>query len=259
MTRCVPIFLISLLALIACASASAPVAYDYRILTERPHDTRMFTQGLLLHDGLFYESGGRYGQSRLIRYRDDGRKPTSSQALDDRYFAEGLTILDGTLYLLTWREQQLLRFGLEDLEPKTPLDYTGEGWGLTDDGEFLIRTDGSHYLYFHRPDDFSLSHRVAVTEQGRPVPRLNELAYIHGHIWANIWKSDRIIQIDPARGDVVGQLDLSELARDTAPRNPESVLNGITYDPEHKALWVTGKNWPSLFLLELTPEPGDHP
>jgi len=213
----------------------------------------MFTQGLLMHEGVFYESGGRYGQSRLIRYGDDGRKPDQSQALDKQYFAEGLTKLEGTLYLLTWRENTLLQFEPDELSLTGQLSYMGEGWGLTNDGDWLIRTDGSHYLHFHDPRDFALDRRVAVTEQGRPLRKLNELEYVKGYVWANLWKDDRIVQIDPATGVVVGSLDLSELARTTAPPDPESVLNGIAYDPERNALWVTGKNWPRLYLLELNP------
>lgn len=253
MRRHLSTLLVSFLLLAACTGPAAPQDYQYTIVGQQPHDVRMFTQGLLRHEGLFYESGGRYGQSRLIRYGDDGRKPHRSQALDDQYFAEGLTKFQGTLYLLTWRENTLLQFEPDELTPTGQIHYRGEGWGLTNDGEWLIRTDGSHYLHFHAPEDFALNHRVAVTEQGRPLGRLNELEYVNGYVWANLWKDDRIVQIDPDTGIVVGSLDLSELARETAPPDPESVLNGIAYDPDRNGLWVTGKNWPTLYLLELTP------
>ncbi|WP_341936501.1 glutaminyl-peptide cyclotransferase [Marinimicrobium sp. C2-29] len=239
--------------LAACAGAEAPTDYDYRLVEDRPHDTTLFTQGLLLHGGQFYESGGRYGQSRLVRYRQDGRVPDQEEALADEYFAEGLTDVDNKLYLLTWRENTLFVFDRNTFALLERRQYTGEGWGLTDDGEQLIRTDGSSQLHFHRLDDFSLIRSLPVTEEGRPVSRLNELEYINGYVWANIWQSDRLVQIDPESGEVVGRLDLSALVRREAPRGSQQVLNGIAYDPERNGLWVTGKNWPKLFFLELEP------
>lgn len=242
--------------LIACADAgrSDIIRYQYQITAEQPHDPSMFTQGLFKRGELFYESGGRYGHSRLTRYRDDGHQVERQRPLDDRYFAEGLTELNGKLYLLTWRAKTLLIFDAESFEPLGKQSYRGEGWGLTDDGEFLIRSDGSAQLYFHDPENFQVQRQITVTEAGQPVTRLNELEYIEGSLWANIWHTDRLIQIDPDTGVVIGSLDLSELVREARPNAPGAVLNGIAYDPEHRELWVTGKLWPRLYRLSLKPE-----
>jgi len=225
--------------------------YSYRILEQRPHDTNLFTQGLILHKGQFYESGGRYGQSRLVRYRTEEKKANLEKTLDDRLFAEGLTLLNGKLYLLTWKAQQLLILDAETFELKQTLSYRGEGWGLTHNGEQLIRSDGTNWLHFHEIDKFALERSLEVTRSGKPVKHLNELEYIDGHIWANIWHSDKLVKIDPESGQVLAQLDLSELG---VRHRSSGVLNGIAYDETSRSLWVTGKNWPRLYLLKLEPE-----
>ncbi len=250
------IFASLLMALTACADSGRPdiTHYQYQVTAEQPHDPSMFTQGLLKRGELFYESGGRYGHSRLTRYRDDGRQAERLRPINDRYFAEGLTELDGELYLLTWREKTLFVYNAESLELVREHSYRGEGWGLTDDGNHLIRSDGSAQLYFHTPEDFKVERQITVTEAGQAVTRLNELEYIEGTLWANIWHSDRLIQIDPDTGAVIGSLNLTELVRKARPDAPGAVLNGIAYDPEHRELWVTGKLWPKLYRLSLTPE-----
>lgn len=252
------LWLIALSALLtACAEADhagqEPTQYHYKLETSLPHDRTLFTQGLLRHDNLFYESGGRYGQSRVVVYREDARAPSQEHRLDDRFFAEGLTELNGRLYLLTWRERTLWVLDTESLEPLTHYTYDGEGWGLTDNGELLIRSDGSDQLFFHSLEDFSEVDRLRITERGQPIHRLNELEYIKGFIWANIWHENRLVQIDPDSGHVVGSLDLTALVRRERPRGQESVLNGIAYEAENNALWVTGKNWSRLYRLTLEP------
>lgn len=228
-----------------------PLEYRYQIIEQRAHDTRLFTQGLLLDKGQFYESGGRYGQSRLVRYGALEEKANREKELDDRLFAEGLTLLDGKLFLLTWKAQQLLILDAESFQLKRTMDYQGEGWGLTHNGQQLIRSDGSSQLHFHNANDFTLERSREVTLSGEPVKRLNELEYIQGHIWANIWHSDKLVKIDPQSGQVLAQLDLSDLA---ARHSSSGVLNGIAYDKARRGLWVTGKNWPKLYLLKLEPE-----
>lgn len=233
--------------------AEAPTEYTYTVLDERPHDTRLFTQGLLLRDDIFYESGGGFGSSRLVSYPRSGPADNfiEEHALPRRFFAEGLTEMDGKLYLLTWRENTLMVFDRDSLEELYRHQYPGEGWGLTDDGEVLIRSDGSHRLFFHKRDDFSILRTLEVSQEGNAVRRLNELEYIDGYVWANIWYDNRLVQIDLDSGQVVGYVDLSELVTSTAPNHPDSVLNGIAWDNEQQALWVTGKNWPTLFLIRL--------
>ncbi len=249
-------FCLTLLALIlaGCAFAQPPVEYHYRIIAERAHAEQLFTQGLLLRGDTFYESGGRYGQSRLVSYQREAAAEqfTQQRALPTQYFAEGLTELDEKLYLLTWRENTLMVFNREDFELLSSHYYEGEGWGLTDNGSQLIRSDGSHRLFFHRPEDFMLLHSVEVRALGKPVTNLNELEYIDGRIWANIWHSDRIVEINPKTGAVTGYLDLSALVKKFAPAQNQSVLNGIAWDSERQAIWVTGKNWPKMLLLKLS-------
>ena len=248
--------LLALLGLIvACQSqAETLTEYTYTVLEERAHDTDLFTQGLLLRDEIFYESGGRYGSSRLVSYPRSGPADNfiKEHSLSRHYFAEGLTEMDGKLYLLTWRENTLIVFDRDSFEELHRHQYHGEGWGLTDDGELLIRSDGSHQLFFHNRDDFSVVRTVEVYQQGNAVRRLNELEYINGYVWANIWYDNRLVQIDLDSGQVVGYVDLSELVATTAPNHPDSVLNGIAWDEEHQALWVTGKSWPTLFLIRLS-------
>lgn len=247
-----------LLALLGVTVACQPRAevtteYTYTVMEERAHNTRLFTQGLLLRDDTFYESGGGYGRSRLVSYprRGSAGHFIESVSLPRRYFAEGLTEMDGKLYLLTWRENTLIVFDRDSFEELYRHQYTGEGWGLTDDGELLIRSDGSHRLFFHKRDDFSVVRTLEVYQQDSPVQRLNELEYINGYVWANIWYDNRLVQIDLDSGQVVGSVDLSDLVNTTAPNNPDSVLNGIAWDEEHQSLWVTGKNWPTLFMIRL--------
>ncbi|WP_111640404.1 glutaminyl-peptide cyclotransferase [Marinimicrobium alkaliphilum] len=242
--------------LVSCASADNPLHYDYEVIAERDHPI-LFTQGLLLHDGYFYESSGLYGRSRLVRYRADVNAESTliahSRTLPQRYFAEGLALFDDQLYQLTWRENTLLIYDRESFDLQTTRHYPGEGWGLTEDGQRLIRSDGSDQLFFHAPDSFELLGQVAVHEAGRPVRRINELAYVDGRVWANIWKENRIIAINPDSGTVDITVDLSDLAAQIDKPDSQSVLNGIAYDPEQDAFWVTGKNWPRLFLIRLVP------
>lgn len=239
--------------------AEAPCRYDYRITDSRPHDPELFTQGLLIQNGSFYESAGRYGQSRLLSYGQTATEPAQEHRLADRYFAEGLTEFDGRLYLLTWRENTMMVFDAEDFEPLERHRYRGEGWGLTDDGERLIRSDGSDRLTFHHPENFRVLGQIAVTDRGQPLKRLNELEYIDGHIWANVWHQNRLVQIDPDSGRVVGELDLEALVREHRPSAGGAVLNGTAYDPDSGQLWVTGKLWPRLFRLKLSrPEDAAH-
>lgn len=234
--------------------------YSYEILAERSHKKQVFTQGLLLQDNHFYESSGRYGSSFLAVYpvaepenkwAQLSAKFTRQARLPPRYFAEGLTLFNDRLYLLTWQEQTLLIYNRTTLALEQSLNYSGEGWGLTHDNTYLIRSDGSHRLTFHEPQSFKPHKVVEVFEGGRPLQRLNELEYIRGKIWANIWHENRLVEIDPESGKVIGSLDLSQLAATLSLTDSEQVLNGIAYDEEQQALWVTGKLWPKMFLIKL--------
>jgi glutaminyl-peptide cyclotransferase len=248
----------------AGATVSHPpdvVHFDYQILAQRSHKPSLFTQGLVLDGNTFYESSGLYGQSMLVSYpREESANKwaqltanfTQKDTLPDRYFAEGLALLDDKLYLLTWQEGTVFVYDRNTFAVLDRWRYSGEGWGLTHNGEQLIRSDGSEHLHFHSPEDFSLEKTLDVQESGRPVQRLNELEFIAGYVWANIWHENRLVQIDPATGRVVGSLDLTALTAQVDIDSSESVLNGIAYDAERDGMWVTGKKWPSMYLIKLT-------
>lgn len=234
--------------------------YEFRILAERSHKPTLFTQGLVLGEGVFYESSGHYGRSLLVSYPQTEPLQKWAQltapflqkeVLPARYFAEGLTLLGDKLYLLTWQEGTLFIYDRASFKLEKQWHYSGEGWGLTHNGQALIRSDGSHRLYFHNTENFAVTTTLAVTENKHPVIRLNELEYMDNAIWANVWHENRIIEIDPASGVVKGSLDLTELAAQVDVKNSESVLNGIAYDAQKKALWVTGKNWPVMYLIQI--------
>jgi glutamine cyclotransferase len=235
--------------------------YDYEILAERSHKKNLFTQGLIVHDQHFYESSGLYKRSWLVSYpiaepadkwAQLSAKFTQKHALQPQYFAEGLTLFNDKLYLLTWQEQQVLVYNRANFVHEASFTYQGEGWGLTHDNTHLIRSDGSHQLTFHNPQDFSPIKNLTVHEHGRPLEKLTELEFFNGKIWANVWYQNRLVEIDPSTGNVTGELDLSALVQQLK-LSDEAVLNGIAYDAEQEALWVTGKFWPRMFLLKIKP------
>lgn len=245
------------------ARAENPIThYQYEIVSTRLHDAALFTQGLLIDNGYFYESSGLYGRSLLVRYpvkpsfAERSKQQASwakAQKIEDKYFAEGLTLLDDKLYMLTWQEQSLLIFNRDTFALEQTLQYQGQGWGLTHHQQTLIRTDGSDQIYFHQKKDFKVIKTLRVTEQGKPVDQLNELEFINGKIWANIWHQPRIVIIDPDSGNIEGNLDLSAIANQHTPAGSEKVLNGIAWDEQQQTLWVTGKLWPLLYQLKITP------
>ncbi len=242
------------------ANAAAPIAFE--ILAERTHKPTLFTQGLLVDGDHFYESSGLYDKSILVSYPITepastwaklSASFTQKQTVPAHYFAEGLALLDNKLYLLTWQEQTLLIYDKATLNYQKSISYKGEGWGLASDGKQLIRSDGSDTLYFHNPDDFAVTKTLKITDEGKSVAQLNELEFAGGFIWANIWYQDRILKIDPATGKAVGEMDLSGLKQKLQLNNSEQVLNGIAWDEKQNAFWITGKNWPKMFLVKPRP------
>jgi len=240
------------------AYAAPPIAFE--ILAERTHKPSLFTQGLLVDGDHFYESSGLYNQSLLVSYPIT--EPTSQwakisapftkkQTVPARFFAEGLALLGDKLYLLTWQEQTLLIYDKTTLNYQTSINYKGEGWGLTSADKQLIRSDGSDTLYFHNPETFAVTKTLKVTDADTAVSQLNELEFAGGFIWANIWHDDRILKIDPATGKVIGEMNLSALKQKMQLNNGEQVLNGIAWDEKRNAFWITGKNWPKMFLVRI--------
>jgi glutaminyl-peptide cyclotransferase len=228
--------------------SSAPVVAVTEV-RRHPHDSGAFTQGLLWHAGRLYESTGRYGESSLRMIDVESGNVVQRVDLGSQYFGEGIALHDGRLYQLTWREGVAFVYDPLTLRASGRVDYTGEAWGLTSDGESLIVSDGSSYLTWVDPEGFSLRRTVRVTDGGRPVDQLNELEWIRGEIWANVWHSTQIVRIDPATGAVRGRLELAPLVPPVADR--EAVLNGIAYDEEGDRIFVTGKLWPVLYEIAV--------
>jgi glutamine cyclotransferase len=239
--------------------ASADTAVPAGMKTQRvevvnvfPHDPGAFTQGLVWHNGALYEGTGLEGKSSLRRVDLPTGAVLQRVTIDSQYFAEGVALLRGKLYQLTWKSGKAFVYDVESLTRTATLSYSGEGWGLTSDGTSLIMSDGSSRLRVLDPATFSTVRWLDVTASGQPVRDLNELEFVRGEIWANIWQSDQIVRIDPSNGSVRGWVDLSGLLS-PADRAGASVdvLNGIAYDPDRDRLFVTGKLWPKLFEIRL--------
>ena len=232
--------------------SAAPRQFTFEVVHAWPHDPEAFTQGLLWHDGFLYESTGLNGHSSLRRVALETGQVLQERGVDSQYFAEGLALAGGRLVQLTWQSQRAFVYDRNSFEPRQGFDYLGEGWGLTTDGGRFIMSDGTAKLRFMDLSDFSPKGSVTVTDQGRAVTRLNELEYIDGLVYANIWQTDRMAQIDPATGAVVGWIDLTGLltAADRGAASPD-VLNWIAWDGAGKRLFVTGKHWPRLYEIRL--------
>jgi glutamine cyclotransferase len=233
------------------ASQQQPAVYGYELVNAWPHDRAAFTQGLVLHDGKFLESTGQYGQSSLRRVEMETGRVLQKVDVAPQYFAEGMTLLGGKIYQLTWENQLGFIYDPATFERTGTFRYDGQGWGLTSDGRSLILSDGTSQLRFIDPETFAVRRTVNVTDRGRPVRDLNELEYVKGEIFANVWHMDRIARIDPETGRVTGWIDLSGLLPPAERGGSEAVLNGIAYDADADRLFVTGKLWPKLFEIRV--------
>jgi glutamine cyclotransferase len=227
--------------------------YSVRVTDQKPQARENFVQGLEIQDGYLYVSTGNYGQSHLLRYHFTDGRLDIARKLERRIFAEGLTVLGDNIYQLTWQNKAMLVYRKSDLLLQGMRPLTGEGWGLTNNGTDLIYSDGSARLRFMSPDTAQILRTITVTEEGQPVRLLNELEWVDGVIWANVWQSDRIVIIDPVSGDVTATIDLRGLLPPAEYRKGTDVLNGIARDPADGAIWVTGKRWPWLYRIELVP------
>jgi glutamine cyclotransferase len=229
--------------------------WQYRVTARVDQDRALFTQGLVFDDETLWISSGLYAQSHIVAL-DAGNKLIHKIMLPDNVFGEGLTIANDKLWALSWQEQRVLRFDLATRKPLRPLYYEGQGWGLTYDGRQLIRSDGSSTLTWHRSSDFKAVRTLRVTDAGHAVHNLNELEWIDGQIYANVWLSNFIVIIDPASGRLVGRLDLAGLLPAQDAHNDTDVLNGIAWNSQKRELWVTGKRWPARFRIDII-KPGD--
>lgn len=234
------------------AQKAAPVD-TFRVVKTHPHDAAAYTQGLIYREGFLFESTGLNGQSTLRRVKLETGAVVQQHRLDTAYFAEGLTEWNGQLVQLTWRSNIAFVYDLASFAPRRTFAYTGEGWGLTRDREGFILSDGTEQLRFLHPDTFREVRRVTVTDGGVPVRDLNELEYVRGEVFANVWHTDRIARISPESGRVVGWIDLRGLMSTGYRLDSEAVLNGIAYDAANNRLFVTGKLWPRLFEIEVVP------
>lgn len=227
---------------------------NYRVLHAYPHDEHAFTQGLVYLDGHLYESTGIKGQSTLREEDLETGRILRMQLVSDQYFAEGLTDWKNTLVQLTWQSHIGLVYDRASFRLLRTFHYDGEGWGLTHDAKSLILSDGTADLRFLDPETFKQVRRIRVKDHGKPVAKLNELEFIHGEIFANVWYSDRIARISPADGRVLGWINLKGLMPRDQLSSDQAVLNGIAYDAQHDRLFVTGKLWPKVFEIAFGPE-----
>jgi glutamine cyclotransferase len=247
--------------LAAAGQAVAAVAiYDYRVIEKLPQPRENFVQGLQIVDNTLYIGTGMHGQSGLREYEFPEMTLRREVRLDEQFFGEGVTRLGDHIFQLTWRAGLVFEYDATSLKRLREHRIPTQGWGITHNGSELIYSDGSATLYFLDPETLARRRSLEVTLNNRPLPRLNELEWIDGEIWANVWQANQLVRIDPASGQVVGIVDLRGLL-DPADRAADTdVLNGIAWDSTHRALWVTGKRWPWLFQIELTgPRPAPHP
>lgn len=244
---------IALLCLLFIAAASPVSVSDYNIVRTYPHDPNAFTQGLVFVDGHLYESTGRQGQSSLRMVDPATGWVLKEYDLPKQYFGEGLTDWRDTLVQLTWTSGIAFVYDRSTFIVRRTFHYKGEGWGLTHDSASLILSDGSATLRFLDPNSFREIRKLAVRDENdRPVSNLNELEYVHGEIYANIWHEDRVARISLRTGRVVGWIDLSGLLKPGEVSDPEAVLNGLAYDAKSDRLFVTGKLWPKLFEIKVS-------
>ena len=248
------LFAVALFASLSPTFARQVPVYGYTVVNRYPHDSTAFTQGLVFEDGFLYEGTGLYGSSSLRKVELETGNILKIRNLDSQYFGEGITIFRDTIIQLTW----MSNIGFVYVETDTfelidTFTYPTEGWGLTHDGTYGIMSDGSSTLYFADPHTYELAYQIEVREGGSSVERLNELEYIQGKIYANVWLTDRIAVIDPQTGEVTAWLNLGGLLDSVTSAKVPNVLNGIAFDAENVRLFVTGKLWPTLFEIDVAP------
>lgn len=242
--------LLSIQAAKKTSTASVP-EYTYKIVKVFPHDPGAYTQGLVYKDGVFYEGTGLNGRSSLRKVRLESGEVLQRVDLPPEFFGEGIALLGGKIFQLTWKAGTGFVYDARDFHLLRKFSYPGEGWGLTTDGHLLYMSDGTPEIRVLNPETFREVRRIKVHDGASPVQELNELEFINGEIFANVWQADRIARISPHTGKVVGWIDLSGLLSPMYRRTPDAVLNGMAYDAQGKRLFVTGKLWPNVFEITL--------
>ena len=235
----------------AQAAADQVPVYGYEVVNTFPHDPTAFTQGIIFHDGALIESTGLEGRSTLRRVELQTGKVLQKVDVPPFFFAEGMTLFNGKIYQLTWKGEKGFIYDPQTFKKTGEFTYTGEGWGLTHDADSLILSDGSNQIRFIDPNTYKVKRTISVLDRGRPLEEINELEYVRGEIFANIWHDDRIVRIDPQTGRINGWVDMTSLLKPGDVTNEEAVLNGIAYDEQGDRLFVTGKLWPKLFEIKL--------
>lgn len=228
-----------------------PKLFTYRIVKEYPHLTDAYTQGLYFENGFLYEGTGEYGKSSLRKVELETGKVLKSIDLDSKYFGEGICLFNERIYQLTWTSRIGFIYNAETFEKVGEFNYTTEGWGITTDGTHLIMSDGSANLYFINPSNMSVVNQIEAWSYAGSVAYLNELEYINGEIWANIYGDNSIARINPETGEVTGLINLQGILKQTDYTRETDVLNGIAYDEQNKRIFVTGKRWPKLFEIKV--------
>lgn len=263
MDRFFKIFFIGLLALTGALfinhssnldpSANSKIipVYTYKVINPYPHDRSAFTEGLVFEDGVLYEGTGLHGYSTLRRVKLETGEILQIRELPPQFFGEGVTIYGNKIIQLTWQSHIGFVYDKYSFKLLQEFNYPGEGWGITHDGKHLIMSDGTETLYFLGPETFEEIGQIEVSANDIPITRINELEYIQGEIYANIWQTERIARIDPLTGQVTGWIDLKGILNPEDRSKTVDVLNGIAYDAKNDRLFVTGKFWPKLFEIEL--------
>ncbi len=232
--------------------------YTYEIVNTFKHDSKAFTQGLVFHNGFLYESTGQKGDSTVRKVEINSGRVLQNHDLSDNYFAEGMTVLNDRIYQITWQDYTAFVYDVNDFKLLKEFKYQGEGWGLTDDGTNLIMSDGTHVIRIVDPETFKTTRTLVILdENGKPLLDLNELEFVKGEIWANVWHSEKIgkpnhiVRIEPNSGKLLGWINLQGISPDDVERDSENTLNGIAYDEIGDRIFVTGKKWRNLYEIKL--------
>ena len=244
--------LLLLVPAVAAAEDRAPIQ-SYEVVASFPHDPGAFTQGLLFQDGVLYESTGLHGRSSIRKVDPVTGKVLQKRDLEAKHFGEGIVAWKDRLVELTWQDEIGFIYDLKTFEPKGTFSYPGEGWALTHDGKRIIMSDGTAQLRFLDPETLKETGRVTVTDGGGEINNINEIEFVEGEVWANIWQTDWIARIDPVTGKVAGWIDMTGLLPAADRTGGEDVLNGIAYDARGKRVLVTGKFWPKLYEIRVKP------
>lgn len=255
MAKWTALFTLAVLAILPAQSNAAVPEFSATVVHRYPHDPQAFTEGLFYDDGFLYESTGLNGHSSIRKVVLATGAIVQQKDLDAKYFGEGIVNWKNRLIQLTWQSGTGFIYGLATFQQLSTFHYPGEGWALTQDGHHLIMSDGTSDLRLLDPDSLNEIARIHVTCDGKDVHRINELEWVKGEIYANIWLTNFIVRIDPATGKIIGLINLTDLVRSAVVATGQNVLNGIAYDASTDRLFVTGKLWPSLYQIKLSPQP----